>query len=111
LNDSSVLGLGFDDEVPKARKVDTEQDENKPAKSIMDSLLGKSSDVNKHLERPGSSEGKKEFVLDKKYMKKEGKLLGDKKSDLIRATFGWQLPHVMLTSSLNTNIIISNLKK
>ncbi|XP_064638032.1 fas-binding factor 1-like isoform X2 [Lineus longissimus] len=66
--------LGFDDEAPKSRKKTPEEEENKPAKSIMDSLLGKSTDVSKHLERPGSGAvTKKEFVLDKKYTQKEEK--------------------------------------
>ncbi|XP_064608004.1 fas-binding factor 1 homolog [Liolophura sinensis] len=63
------LLTGLDDEPPSKPKPSSlsSDHENKPAKSILDSLLG-NDNVSKHLERPQSG-SQREFVLDKKYQK------------------------------------------
>lgn len=63
------LLTGLDDEPPSKPKPSSflSDQENKPAKSALDSLLGNGS-VSKHLDRPQSG-SQREFVLDKKYQK------------------------------------------
>ena len=71
-DDDDVLGtMGLEDGPSKTAAKAASSDEAKSGKSVMDSLLGKSS-VAHHLERPGTGEKRKEFVLDKKYTKPQG---------------------------------------
>lgn len=70
-DDDFLGGLGIEEKgsAPKPKAVDLEE-ESRPAKSVMDKLLGKDSAVSKHLEQ---TKERKEFVLDSKYSKPEGK--------------------------------------
>lgn len=65
-DDDFLGGLGIEEKessAPKAR-VNEEEEEDKPARSVMDKLLAKDSTVTKHLE---TKKERREFVLDKKY--------------------------------------------
>ena len=66
--DDDVLGtMGFDEEPkPKSTTTKSKSEDVGGGKSIMDSLLGKSS-IAQHLERPGTGENRKEFTLNKRY--------------------------------------------
>ncbi|XP_053392988.1 fas-binding factor 1 homolog [Mercenaria mercenaria] len=70
-DDDFLGGLGIEEKgaapKPKAKLPDDDED-NRPAKSAMDKLLGKSS-VAKHLE---TAKERKEFVLDAKYTQPQG---------------------------------------
>lgn len=70
-DDDFLGGLGIEEKgsTPKPKEVDEE--ENRPAKSVMDKLLGKDSAVSKHLE---TAKERKEFVLDSKYTQPQGML-------------------------------------
>ena len=72
-DDDFLGGLGIEEKqsipAPKVREV--EEEEQRPAKSAMDKLLGKNSSVSKHLE---PAKERKEFVLDSKYTQPAGKL-------------------------------------
>ncbi len=68
-DDDDVLG-GMGLESPRPSKViDKDEQERQASKSFLNNLMGKDSSVSKHLERPGTGDSKKEFVLDKKYSK------------------------------------------
>ncbi|XP_052266250.1 fas-binding factor 1-like isoform X2 [Dreissena polymorpha] len=64
-DDDFLGGLGIEEKgsAPKAKVKDPDEEENRPAKSMMDKLLGKDS-IAKQLEAPKE---RKEFVLDSKY--------------------------------------------
>ena len=65
-DDDFLGGLGIEEKessAPKAR-VNEDEEEDKPARSVMDKLLAKDSTVSKHLE---TKKERREFVLDKKY--------------------------------------------
>lgn len=70
-DDDFLGGLGIEEKgvvpKPKATKLPDDDEENRPAKSAMDKLLGKSS-LAKHLE---PSKERKEFVLDAKYTQQQ----------------------------------------
>lgn len=73
-DDDFLGGLGIEEKgvAPKPKaKVPDDDEENRPAKSAMDKLLGKSS-VAKHLE---PAKERREFVLDAKYTQPQGKTL------------------------------------
>lgn len=64
-DDDFLGGLGIEEKGPSAPKAKlTEEEDDKPARSVMDKLLAKDSAVSKHLE---TKKERREFVLDKKY--------------------------------------------
>ncbi|XP_072035770.1 uncharacterized protein [Amphiura filiformis] len=81
-DDDDILGtMGFDDETPRAekKKVDPDAKEKQAAQAKISELFGKSSSV---AEKPPVGR-KREFVLDKKYVKTEPKKEEPKEEDFI----------------------------
>ena len=76
-DDDLLGGLGIEEKgsapKPKATVSDKDEEENRPAKSVFDKLLGKDSSVSKHLEQKAE---RREFVLDAKYTKQGRFVLG-----------------------------------
>lgn len=75
-DDDDDLDLGITDSPPAKAK---EQAADKAGGGIMDSLFGKSSSVEKHLQRPGTGGSRKEFNL------------GDSKGTKSLGSSGWIL--------------------
>jgi len=73
-DDDFLGGLGIEEKggaPAKVKQREIPEEENRPAKSALDKLLGKDS-VSKHLE---TAKERKEFVLDSKYTQPPGSYL------------------------------------
>ena len=94
-NDDDFLGgLGIEEKTetkPKAKPTEIEEEDNRPAKSIMDKLLNKDS-VSKHLE----TKEKREFVLDTKYTQPPQQGGGEGEEDYM---FGSYMPSAVASNT------------
>ncbi|XP_065921782.1 fas-binding factor 1 homolog isoform X2 [Magallana gigas] len=94
-DDDFLGGLGIEEKGPSAPKAKlTEEEDDKPARSVMDKLLAKDSAVSKHLE---TKKERREFVLDKKYTQPNNE---EEDEDF---QFGGYQPSVVSTSSRPTS--------
>ena len=95
-NDDDFLGgLGIEEKKeakPKAKPTEIEEEENRPAKSIMDKLLNKDS-VSKHLD---TNKEKREFVLDAKYSQPPQQGGGEGEDDYL---FGSYMPSAVASNT------------
>lgn len=93
-DDDFLGGLGIEEKSepkPKAKATEIEDEENRPAKSIMDKLLNKDS-VSKHLE----TKEKREFVLDTKYTQQLQQGPGERDDDFM---FGSYMPSAVASNT------------
>ncbi|XP_061181663.1 fas-binding factor 1 homolog isoform X1 [Saccostrea echinata] len=93
-DDDFLGGLGIEETGPSAPKAKSTEEEDKPARSVMDKLLAKDSAVSKHLE---TKKERREFVLDKKYTQPNNE---EEEEDF---QFGGYQPSVVSTSSRPTS--------
>ena len=93
-DDDFLGGLGIEEKSeakPKPKATEIEDEDNRPAKSIMDKLLNKDS-VSKHLE----TKEKREFVLDTKYTQLQQQQQGDGEDDYM---FGSYMPSAVVSNT------------
>ena len=95
-DDDFLGGLGIEEKSepkPKVKATEIEDEDNRPAKSIMDKLLNKDS-VSKHLE----TKEKREFVLDTKYtqLQQQQQQQGEGEEDYL---FGSYMPSAVASNT------------
>ncbi|XP_056020112.1 fas-binding factor 1 homolog isoform X2 [Ostrea edulis] len=93
-DDDFLGGLGIEEKESPVQKTKSVDEEDRPARSVMDKLLAKDSAVSKHLE---TKKERREFVLDKKYTQPDN---DEEEEDF---QFGGYQPSLVSTSSRPTS--------
>ena len=68
-DDDDILGMMDSPPASKPKEAKPSSGGGGGGSSFLDSLMGRDSSVAKHLEKPGTGDSQREFVLDRKYTK------------------------------------------